>query len=30
MVDVTNRADVAMRLIALKLFFGHQGPAGVA
>src|SRR5690606_7279287 len=24
MINVTNRADVAMRLIAFKLFFGHR------
>jgi hypothetical protein len=30
MVNVTNRADVAVRLVAVELFLGHQGPAGVA
>jgi hypothetical protein len=30
MVNVTNRADVAVRLVAFELFLGHQSPADFA
>ena len=29
MVNVTNRSNVAVRLVTFKFLFGHLGPAGV-